>query len=188
MNRKLKKTIVVVSIVLFCVSLVSLLLLFSGKVSLSVFGFAVDNANRIYVGTEKEISIIERGEKIGSISPNTSRTYAFTITEDETILLSTSTKVYTMDMDGNILSTAEDTGADIYNQLSRQKKKFISAKGDQYRLINMLGWTRILKNDIDVVYQIDVLSYIVKLLLGSVIISLLLVGTYVIRITLKDPQ
>ena len=96
----------------------------TGTVQLSISSFAVDSKDRLYVGTTKEISIYEHGEMVGSINPKTSRTYRFTITEEDTILLSTSDKIYIMDLEGNVLETKEDLGADVYNQLSYKKKTF----------------------------------------------------------------
>lgn len=155
------KLLAVFSCCFFCVFLPCLLLILSGSVTLSVKGFAVDGNERLYVGNAKEISVFDAGIQVSSISPQTSRSYAFTITEEETILLSTSTKVYTMDLNGNILHYEEDPGADMYNQLSYGKKTFTTASGNTYKLRNILGWWVITKNGREVVWSMGLFSYMI---------------------------
>ncbi len=147
-----------------CVLFPCLGLIISGTASLSISGFAVDDSDRLYIGASKEIRVYEDGKQIGSISPHTSRAYIFTITDGDTILLSTSTTVYRMDLDGNVLETKDDAGADTYNQLSYRKRRFVSENGDTYEIASKLGRTAIIKNKNTVVYQMDALSYAVKLL------------------------
>jgi hypothetical protein len=67
-----------------------------------------------------------------------------------------------MDLDGNILETKEDPGADAYNQISYRKRKFVSENGDVYKLSSILGRTKIIKNKTDIIFQIDSLSFAVK--------------------------
>ena len=166
-------SLAVVSILLFCAIFPCLLLVITGTVQLSISSFAVDSKDRLYVGTTKEISIYEHGEMVGSINPKTSRTYRFTITEEDTILLSTSDKIYIMDLEGNVLETKEDLGADVYNQLSYKKKKFTSPNGDVYKLHN-LGRSKITKNDTEVVFQMSGLSATIKYILFAAFIMLFL--------------
>lgn len=149
----------------FCIILTCLLLIVSGTVTLSISGFAVDHKDRLYIGRQGEIQIFEGSKLVNSIHVPTSRTYVFTIQDGNRIFLSTSTKIHIMDLDGNILETKEDLGADAYNQISYHKKTFVSDSGDTYRLSNMFGWTRIIKNKSDVVYQIDGCSFVVKILM-----------------------
>ena len=137
---------------------ICIILLVSGTATLSISGFAVDDCERLYVGTAKAISVYEDGKLAYEIDPQTSRTYRFTVDDNGNLLLSTSTKIYIMDLEGNILETKEDAGADTYNQLSYRKNKFVSKKGDEYRLINF-GRAKIVKNGTQTIYQIDDLSF-----------------------------
>ena len=145
----------------FLVLIVCMSLLISGAATLSISGFAVDDYERIYVGTANAISVYEGGKLAYEIDPQTSRTYRFTIDDNGNLLLSTSTKIYIMDLQGNIIETKEDPGADTYNQISYRKNKFVSQKGDEYRLINF-GRTKIVKNGTQTVYQIDDISFSVR--------------------------
>ena len=63
---------------------------------------------------------------IGSISPKTSRGYAFTIQKDDTILLSTASSIYTLDLSGNVIDKQEDVGTKTFNELQKAKKIFIT--------------------------------------------------------------
>lgn len=46
---------------------------FSGQVSFSTKGFAVDSEGQLYVGREGEIAVLKDGERVRTISPRTSR-------------------------------------------------------------------------------------------------------------------
>lgn len=163
-KSEISRWLPIFAVSIFVVMLFCLVLIIAGKVSLSISGFAVDHEERLYIGLGNEIRVYENGQIVRTISPQTSRAYRFTIQEDQTILLSTSTKVYTMDLEGNVLSCKEDPGADTYNQISYRRRKFVSQKGDVYRSVGILGWTGIVKNGEQIVYQTDVLTVCVKIL------------------------
>ena len=91
------------ALILFCILFACLMMVITGTATLSISGFAVDSSDRLYVGMQKEICVYENGTIIDRLSPHTSRTYIFTITEDDTILLSTSTTIYVMDLKGNMM-------------------------------------------------------------------------------------
>ena len=151
-----------------------LIMLFTGAVSPSISSFAVDSLDNLYVGANREIQIFRDGVMIDSISHKASLNYAFTITEDNTILFATPSRTYQMDLTGEILETKEDLSASTYARLERNKRTFISQSGDSYRMIGILGRTRIVKNDEEVVYAISWLSYIMKILVSICVVSLFL--------------
>ena len=146
---------IVGAVMLFC-----LYLLVSGKASLAINGFAVDAEGRLYIGQEDEIVVFKNGVCVQTISPHTSRTYAFTVTDDQTILLSTSTKVYTMDLAGNILTEQLDEGTRIYNQL-QHKKSFKDVNGAEYVLRSPWGRTGVYK-DGQQIYTMSTMDYTIK--------------------------
>ena len=153
------------------VVLVCLILILSGTANPAVRGFAGDDSGRVYVGVSRQIYVYENGTLVDEIFPNTSRSYAFTITADDQILLSTSTKVFLLDLAGNVLDTREDPGADTFNQIMYSKARFVAENGDIYRISSILGWTKITKNGAVTVWQNDMLSYTVKLLLAASMFS-----------------
>lgn len=153
-------------VVLFC-----LYMIFSGKVSLSMNGFAVDKNEYLYIGKEYTIEVYKNEKLLRTINPQTSSAYIFTILNGDTILLSTSTKVYTMDLYGNVLSEKEDDMTKVYNDLQKAKKEFVAVNGEKYHLQNTFGRTYI-SNDTDVVYEMPILDYIVLIMLILTFISL----------------
>ena len=153
-------------VVLFC-----LYMIFSGKVSLSMNGFAVDKDECLYIGKEYTIEVYKNDELLRTINPQTSRAYIFTILNGDTILLSTSTKVYTMDLYGNVLSEKEDDMTKVYNDLQKAKKEFVAVNGEKYHLQNTFGRTYIIK-DSNVIYEMPLLDYIVLIMLVLTFISL----------------
>ena len=152
--------VIVLTVMLSCLGLV-----LSGGTPISIPCFSADSQGRIYVGHQRKIEVYDNGLLVRTINPKTSRGYMFTILENDTILLSTSTVVYSMDLMGNVISSWEDQGADTYNQLQYGKTRYESSRGDVYKLESVFGRTRIVKNGIDVVYSISLKSYVVKLLL-----------------------
>lgn len=65
-------------------------------------GFALDSQKLLYVGRDNAIEVYSGTEKIFEINPQTSRSYAFTVTDD-TIVLSTAEFVYEIDLKGNVI-------------------------------------------------------------------------------------
>ena len=59
------------------------------SVTISYNGFGIDSTGILYVGKNSAIEKIKDGKVIETLSPQTSRGYAFTIKNDDTILLST---------------------------------------------------------------------------------------------------
>lgn len=135
----------------------------SGQVSFSTKGFAVDSEGQLYVGREGEIAVLKDGECVRTISPRTSRSYVFTITDEQTILLSTSSTVYTMDLSGNVLTEQPDEGTKVYNQL-QHKKSFTDVHGAKYTMRSPWGRTSVYKDGVRI-YEIPTLDYIVRILL-----------------------
>ena len=162
--------------ILFCVFCIA-----AGAVSLGIPCFSVDANGLLYVGKTNQIDVYCGENIVRRINPLTSRSYIFTILEDDTILLSTSSTVYSMDLYGNVLDTWEDKGADVYNQIQYKKFRYVSAAGDKYERKGMLGWTRIVKNETEVVYRITFVSFAVKLLLYIAIATLIFSVISVLR-------
>jgi len=162
------------------VVILCLILILTGITTPFISGFAVDASDRIYIGTQNEIRVYEDSMLINTINPQTSRAYVFTINEEGNILLSTPTIIYILDLDGNILDVQEDSGADMYNQL-QYKRKFISHNGDEFALVDVIGWTRIIKNGTETVYQISWLSFAVKILIAVCAVALFIFPIWLVK-------
>lgn len=164
------------SVFFLCVMLV-----ICNAVTLSIECFGVDSQNRVYVSHPSEIRVYEDGIPVNQIPAQTSRGYMFSVLPNDTILLSTATKVYTMDLSGNILNQQEDIGTHTYNEIQRNRKEVTSSQGDYYRIRNSIGRTKIVKNGIETVYQISILSVIVKslMVLCIVLFVLFIVGNVI---------
>lgn len=159
--------------------LICSILIYTGTASPFISCFAVDSDNRVYVGQHNRIDVFDNGVLVNSIFSKTSRGYVFTVIEDDTIQLSTSTTVYTMDLDGNIISSCEDKGSHVYNQIQKIKFSSITTKDGTYCLRGIFGWTRIVKNNAIVVYQLSPLSFAVKITLYTLAFSLVIFTTLV---------
>jgi len=145
--------------------MVSVFSIIAGAANIGIPCFSVDSSERLYIGLSGKILVYDEGTQIASISPKTSRTYMFEVQSDDTIILSTSTTVYLLDLDGNVIDSWDDTGCNTYRDLQRGKRHQSSENGTQYSIKSPLGWTRIVRDGNELVYRISIYSYVMKLLL-----------------------
>ncbi len=145
---------------------------------MSISGFAVDSADQLYVGTQKNIVVYQNGKMVDTVEIPTSRSYAFTIDGND-ILLATPHSVFRMTLDGVIKEETEDPSANTYSRLQR-KREFFSEKGDVYKKSGLLQ-PRIIKNGNEAVYRSSTLSVVVKLLLVICFISLFSFPVYLYK-------
>lgn len=162
-----------------CVALFILFLLVSGKVTLFIPSFGVDANDRLYIGEFKSIRIFQAGLETGNICLN-STNYAFTVAED-TILLAYPSRTQMLDIEGNVLNESKDPNAETYARVRNEGRTIVSPNGDKYQKTDSLGWTQIVKNDSEVVYKISGLSFVAKILMWLVALSLFINGVWVIR-------
>ena len=153
----------IVGAIIGLVFLTCIILLLAGKVSFANNGFAVDKYDQLYVGKQRKIVVLKDNICVKTIKPPTSRAYKFTIIDGETILLSTSTKIYKMDLSGKILSESADDGNKLYSQL-QWKKTYTDHKGFNYTLKSNWGRRSIYKEG-DQIYVMPLLDYIFLVLL-----------------------
>ena len=163
MNDSGLRKLIIICFAFILISFVCVIAMLTGLADTEIRGFAVDSSGRIYVGMNNEIRVYDKDIQVNSISPQSSRAYAFTISEDDTLLLSTANKVYKMTTDGEILDSWEDKASLTYINLRRNKNEFTSGK-DTYTLKGTFFRSRIVKNNNETVYQITLLSFIFKIL------------------------
>lgn len=184
MNRAVIKNMVFFIVPWAVTMFICVVLVLGNFVTLSINSFAVDSQDRLYIGIPEEIRVYEADTLVDCLPAHTSRSYVFTIAENDTILLSTSTKIYIMDLSGNVLSEKDDIGADTYNQMQYKRKNFVSSNGDSYQLKSVFGRTKIVKNGTTTVFQISTFSAIVKYLLGiCCLASIAFAGWIIIKVT-----
>lgn len=125
----------------------------SGKYSSSIDAYGVDSRERLYVGLHCHIEVYEDGVLVDSFSSKTSAGYAFRINEDDTILLSTGSDTYLLDLQGNELS--HTAGGHTISDLKAENRKPLQRNGNTYRVLQF-WWPRIVMNGETVVYRLPV--------------------------------
>jgi len=145
--------------ILGVIMFVCMIMVMSGAVSLTMNGFAVDTNGQLYIGQANEIMVLKDGECVKTLSPKTSRGYAFTIENGEQIVLSTSTTVFIMDLDGAVISQYPDEGTQVFNRL-KNPKTFVDIHGTEYTRKNVWGRPYIYKDGIEV-YSMPLRDYAV---------------------------
>lgn len=163
------KLLIIYLLIIFPIAVLCMAMVSSGTVSLTLCGFGVDSSGKLYIGKESKIEVYENRELLYSIEPMTSRGYEFTVQKDDTLLLSTASVVYTLDLHGNVLSQTEDVGTHTFNEL-QHKRTFVTSSGDNYVLRFNWGRTKIvcIHNDTTItVYEMPGFDYVIKLLMVS---------------------
>ena len=136
----------------------------SGQGYQSMGSFAVDSAGRLYVGFDEDILVYEDGEflyeftglpELKNITP---ANLLFTI-EDDLLLLSTGTQTHTVDLQGSILSTADEGSDKVVPD-----DVFTAANGDVYVRENILGRSEIIKNGSERVFQMPMMTFVIRTL------------------------
>lgn len=136
-------------------------MVFTGRVSLFLSGFAVDSSGLLYVGKDHCIEVYRDNEIVKKIDPLTSRAYAFTILKDDTILLSNCTTAYILDLNGNIINTPDYSAGTVYTSL-QYNTKFTDVYGNVYALKNnWIGRAKIVCNN-KTIYKMTMSDYLVK--------------------------
>lgn len=163
---KAVRLLIICSVVMFLVfSWVDSLVL-SGRCTLFYDGIAVDSYENVYIGAGKKIKKYSNGRLIGKIHPKTSRgDYAFTIQADDTLLLATHQKLYTIDKNGQTVSVADDVDGEVYIHLSSGHNKFTSEDGTTYFLKSLFGRTKVVCEDGRVLFRMPAKDYAVKVIL-----------------------
>lgn len=136
-------------------------MIFSGQVTVSIKGFAVDPDNNLYIGKEHNIDVYKNNQIINSI-PIKYTDYAFTIKDGPEILLSANNYTYHLDLQGNEISKEKDT--QTYSELCRINN-YVTENGDTYKKSNLFGYTRIIRNNFETVYLMPVFDYVILLIL-----------------------
>ena len=106
MNKKKLFWIYLIAVAPFYI--ICFLLILTGKVTIQYQGFGIDSNEVVYVGKQRQIQKIYNNNVVATINPRTSRGYAFTVQNNDTILLSTSSTVYTLNLEGEVISKQED--------------------------------------------------------------------------------
>jgi hypothetical protein len=136
----------------------------SGIVNFSYKGFAIDKDGLLYIGKSKGIDIYDNGEFIKTMFPVTG--YAFTI-QDEKIYLAYSSKLHIYDLTGRLADTLDDSSTREANKLYRERNHFFTDEAN-YLATNKLGFYQITKiydnNESQVIYQMPIFDYAIKLL------------------------
>ena len=159
---KLGKAKIIIGAIIIACGWFCMIMTITGKVSLSVSGFAIDNSGRLYIGQGHGIDVYDDDVIVETISPKTSRGYAFTIVNGDTIVVSTGSFVYHMDLNGEVLSRYEDELSRVYGELE-DKTLFVDENGVNYKLTKPFGRTQI-SNGEKVIYKMPLIDYAVLVL------------------------
>ncbi|MGM9641484.1 MAG: hypothetical protein ACI3V3_09000 [Faecousia sp.] len=175
MNNQVKAFVVwFASTFLLMVLIFSLFI--SGMVTFGYSGFGVDSKGNLYVGKgdnwRDRIEVFNGDQKIRAIDIEY-HAYVFTVASDDTILLYSYPNAYKMSLDGEILEQTEIGSRNAFYDLYKDqfpKNGTIVTNGKTYvmksKLLRPTIWC-----DEEVIYQMPMLSFLVRLLVIYLFIS-----------------
>ena len=162
-------------VIIFC-----LIMIFTKVATPYISGFGVDSMGRVYVGENEGVGIYQNRTKIGVIEIQGDN-YLIDVDEDDYIRIVYPSRVDWMDLSGKVVQTMNDPTAQTYSHLSSAGNRYCTANGDTYEKIAQYGWTRIVKNDSEIVYYQSGLSLLVKTLIQVCGVSMFVSGVLVIH-------
>ena len=121
--------------------------------------FAVDSEENLYIGTINRIDVYQDGVLLRRISPPTSRSYRFTIENDQLIIgCASDQKGDVFDLEGNALFY----GALTYNEVeSKANRRSVAVNGHEYRFSGNWGLTPyVITRDGAEVYRMSTPDYV----------------------------
>lgn len=184
--RKWLKQLIIYVLIAGTAMFICLTLILTGKVTLDYSGFAFDSQGNFYLGKDSKIEVYHDEALVRTINAKTSRGYAFTV-QNDTIILSTGTTVYTMDLQGNVTDEKEDPDTRTFNALQKQKKVFTSDDGHTYTQKKLFGRISIVSDDGDTVFRMPVSDFVIKSVLTATVISLFIAVPVLIVRAGKEP-
>lgn len=153
------------SFIMFMLLLVIFMIHMQGLFTYQYSGFGIDSHGILYVGTDSGIKKYQNGEVIGSVYPQTTRGYSFTVQSDDTLLLSVSDKFITMDLDGNVLNMKDyEDDYHLQSEIEKSNRVFVDQKGSVYKVKLPFLRTTVYDQDGKIVFQMPVLDYVMRIL------------------------
>lgn len=158
-RTEIKTALSGISMTIFFVCAVLIII---GLVPMTYHGFAVDSNGKLYVGYGQKINVYEGGTKIYTIKNRTSRSYHFTILENDTILLTSGgTNVCIMNLQGDtVLKEWTEKDKETDKSLKANVFSFIAADGTYYTASRNFGLLRIYHGD-KMIYRSSIVCAIV---------------------------
>lgn len=118
----------VVPIIAFC-----FIMIFSGRATVFIHGFAVDSSDNLYIGKERKIEVYDNNDLVRTIPANYNK-YTFTILDGQEIVLSAD-YTYCLDLQGNEIKKVNDTS--MYSKISNINT-FSTESGNVYKKRTLL--------------------------------------------------
>lgn len=172
------KNFVILAVVFYPIFATCMILLILGKVTTSYTGIAVDSNQRLYVGKDYVIDVIENGKKIDEITvkKGMSGSYFFTI-ENDNILISKELKIYILDLNGNQVSVELDDSMHKSLEISKSSFDFRTSDNSRFQMKNVFGRYIVVKTSPSgqktTVFKMPFKDYFAKIMFGiSFVISM----------------
>ena len=178
MNKQMKHIALFV-LLHACIILFFLFVMFADLATPFISGFAADSKGRVYIGENNKIAIYQDEQLVHTIALK-GQNYVFTVDSNDQILVAYPSRVYRLDINGNILDMKDDANSTMYSQLQQHGQTFSAANGTLYKKVEPFGWTKIVKNETEVVYSISTFSFFVKWLINLCALSMFINGAWLI--------
>ena len=169
--------------ILFVIYAFAFFMPMSKSVCINYKGLAADSEGNLYLGEDEDIRVYDaQGNFLRSFSANTNRGYRFTIVNDH-IIEFLSGDVLIMNLSGEVTMEYDDSELSRF-EYSINPNKFTATDGTTYQMKSWFLRDRVYRTDTsshsEVIYEMPLLSYIVKIDLVISIVSMIIVFPIII--------
>lgn len=184
----LKILLVFIFCSVFCFSMLCYL---TGICTISYNGFAVDYKGSLYIGfPEGKIKVFEDKQYVKTIFSGTNKGYDFTIVDGDKIYVYIAPQGYFLDLNGKRIDSPYDEYTNL-REFRPDKKEFVFDDNVIYKQQFNMGRTKFIKisdGDVETIYEMPMVDYIVKVVLIMGYILAFIAGLYLFykKIT-KEP-
>lgn len=169
--------------VLFVIYAFAFFMPMSKNVCINYKGMAVDSKGNLYLGEDEDIKVYDtQGNFLRSFYANTNRGYQFSIADDH-IIEFLSGDILIMNLSGEVIKEYDDSEFSHF-EYSINPNKFTALDGSIYQMKSWFLRDRVYRTDIsnhtEVIWEMPLLSYVVRLALVVSIISMIIVFPIII--------
>lgn len=182
--NKVKLTVQICVVVIMFLLFSSFVLLLSNYASLRINGFDIDSHGNLYIGRLHRIEIYKDGVLKHSVNLPRYRAWSMDLTEEDNIAIAANSKVYIMDLSGEVLQEATDDQDETYIRL-RKRNTVIGNDGKSYTRTSLIGRTKIVDATKNAIYQVPWTDVYVKIGFGSSLIGIFILAPFVKKLRNK---
>lgn len=136
-------------------------------------GFGADSNGNVYIGRFHQIEVYRNKQCVNIINLPEFRSWFFTVSSDDTILVSNYENQYIYDLTGKLLMESPDNRGKIFHYL-KDLRECTNAQSQTYTMTRFMGWVSIADSQGEIVYTSPFLDILHSFAFGTVFLLFLI--------------